>query len=188
MPDAEAPSQPATQRRRRGRAFPDAQIPGCLDRWLPDPELRALVSNFFADAIEAHHAVYPKGWGLLVLDPRWDGRFRFQQMSHNVDRFRLRDDGTLIVGVADRELATRLDREHTVLVAHIDAGLYKSHDLTIPAALLPRVLDDIRRPALDLVTARRAAVPSLRRRAHRRLAIAELERATGSTLPQPNYS
>jgi hypothetical protein len=63
IPDAQAPSLPPTQRRGPERAFPDGQIPRSLDRWLPDPDLRALVCNFFADAIKAHHAVYPKGLG-----------------------------------------------------------------------------------------------------------------------------
>ena len=187
-PTSRPPSPPAIRRRGPERALPDRQIPGCLDRWLPDSDLRAFVCNFFADAIERHHALYPKGWALLALDPGLDGRFRFQQMSHNVDRFRLRDDGALIAGIGDRDLATRLDHDLPDLVAHIDAGPYKTHDLTIPAVLVPRVLDDIRRPALELVTARRAAEPSRRRSAHRELAIAELERVTGRSLPRPDYS
>ncbi len=188
MPNEQTPSPPEIRRRGPERTLPDRQIPGCLDRWLPDSDLRALVCNFFADAIERHHALYPKGWALLALDPGLDGRFRFQQMSHNVDRFRLRDDGALIVGIGDRDLATRLDHDLPDLVAHIDAGPYKTHDLTIPAVLVPRVLDDIRRPALELVTARRAAKPSRRRSAHRERAIAELERVTGRSLPRPDYS
>ena len=61
-------------------------------------------------------------------------------VSHNIDRFRLRDDGPLIVGVGDSELAARLDREHTDLVAHIDADPYRPDDLTFPV-LRPCVLD-----------------------------------------------
>ncbi len=183
---AASPAASITPSRGRPALMPASDVPGALDRWYDDAAHRRVGAGFLAEAIEEVHRHAGTSWALLALRSRNDDQLRFQLMLQNRDLIRLREDGCLIVGVADDPAIADVLRRFPRTIR--TPGPDGVPDLTVHAEDLAGAVPLLRRVALAHVRSRRGQARSVRANSHSRAAVEEIARAAGRPLPQPLYA